>query len=431
MEAAATIIDLRRASARERTARSRANRTHAKWEAGKINAREHRANRTHAKCEADKNNARECTTRSRANRTHAKSEADKISARVHNREHEACRHADANAIRCLSLFGGARPNKHAERNRLTAELEGMRMRGLKLPIDAEANNRSSERDHEHDDVEANEEAMDADRHECNDAEAIERAMDAEGAMDVEANSKSDCREHDDTEANERAMDAEGAMNAEANKCSPKSDRRKHDDTEANEGAMDAERVMDAEANERSALRQSTHNQFPPLHTPAAGNTIDIDVMLVLNHLQLQQDEMAGRMPLFVMAPWINRNFPRCRIYHCITEHDLVGNIKGIGAMSAEERMAASEKGYENGLGAMSGEERMAAYENGIGAMSAKERTAAHMKMGSEQCQLRQGWRRVKRDTRMGSSYVDQGEDGSECKGILQQQNGHRVGEKVR
>jgi hypothetical protein len=59
-----------------------------------------------------------------------------------------------------------------------------------------------------------------------------------------------------------------------------------------------------------------------------------------------------------------------------------GYIKGIGAMSAEERMAASEKGYENGLGAMSAEERMAAskkgYENGLGAMSAEENK---MRMG--------------------------------------------------
>jgi ribosome modulation factor len=48
-------------------------------------------------------------------------------------------------------------------------------------------------------------------------------------------------------------------------------------------------------------------------------------------------------------------------------------------MSAEERMVASEKGYENGIGAMSAEERMSArdkgYENGIGAMSAEERMA--------------------------------------------------------
>jgi hypothetical protein len=37
-----------------------------------------------------------------------------------------------------------------------------------------------------------------------------------------------------------------------------------------------------------------------------------------------------------------------------------GYIKGLGAMSAEERMEASAKGYENGLGAMSAEERMEA-----------------------------------------------------------------------
>ncbi len=52
-------------------------------------------------------------------------------------------------------------------------------------------------------------------------------------------------------------------------------------------------------------------------------------------------------------------------------------------MSAKERMAASEKGYENGLGAMSAEERMAVsvkdYENGLGAMSAEERMAASAK----------------------------------------------------
>jgi len=52
-----------------------------------------------------------------------------------------------------------------------------------------------------------------------------------------------------------------------------------------------------------------------------------------------------------------------------------GYIKGLGAMSAEERMAA----YENGIGAMSAEERMAAYENGIRAMSAEERMAASKK----------------------------------------------------
>ena len=94
------------------------------------------------------------------------------------------------------------------------------------------------------------------------------------------------------------------MDAEANKCSPKSDCCKHDDAEANERAMDAEQAMDAKMNERSALQQSTHNQFKRMHTPAVGNTIAIDVMpgvinhcggdFVLNHLQLQQDEMAGR-----------------------------------------------------------------------------------------------------------------------------------------
>jgi hypothetical protein len=55
-------------------------------------------------------------------------------------------------------------------------------------------------------------------------------------------------------------------------------------------------------------------------------------------------------------------------------------VKGIRAMSAEERMAVSKKGYKNGIGAMSAKERTAArvmgYENGIGAMSAEERTAA-------------------------------------------------------
>ena len=53
-----------------------------------------------------------------------------------------------------------------------------------------------------------------------------------------------------------------------------------------------------------------------------------------------------------------------------------GYIKGIEAMSAEERMVVIEKGYENGIGAMSTEERMAAYRNGIRAMSAEERMEA-------------------------------------------------------
>ena len=55
-------------------------------------------------------------------------------------------------------------------------------------------------------------------------------------------------------------------------------------------------------------------------------------------------------------------------------------IKKIGAMPAEARMAASEKGYENGLGAMPAEARMEVsemgYENGLGAMSTEERIAA-------------------------------------------------------
>jgi hypothetical protein len=56
-----------------------------------------------------------------------------------------------------------------------------------------------------------------------------------------------------------------------------------------------------------------------------------------------------------------------------------GYIKGIGAMSAEERIGA----YENGIGAMSAEERMAAsekgYENGLGAMSAEEKKEGRKK----------------------------------------------------
>jgi hypothetical protein len=58
------------------------------------------------------------------------------------------------------LFGGARPNKRTERDHLTAELDGMN--GLKLPMNAEVNKRSSERNREHDEAEANEQAMDAD-----------------------------------------------------------------------------------------------------------------------------------------------------------------------------------------------------------------------------------------------------------------------------
>jgi len=56
-----------------------------------------------------------------------------------------------------------------------------------------------------------------------------------------------------------------------------------------------------------------------------------------------------------------------------------GYENGLGAMSAEERMAACSKGYENGLGAMSAEERMVAYDNGLGTMSTEERMAAGQK----------------------------------------------------
>ena len=55
----------------------------------------------------------------------------------------------------------------------------------------------------------------------------------------------------------------------------------------------------------------------------------------------------------------------------------------IGAMSAEARMAACEKEYENGIGAMSAEARMAAsekgYENRIGTLSAEARMAVRKK----------------------------------------------------
>jgi hypothetical protein len=44
---------------------------------------------------------------------------------------------------------------------------------------------------------------------------------------------------------------------------------------------------------------------------------------VLTHLQLQQDEMVGRMPLFVMAPRSIIAFPRADLYHCTSEHNLV------------------------------------------------------------------------------------------------------------
>ena len=50
------------------------------------------------------------------------------------------------------------------------------------------------------------------------------------------------------------------------------------------------------------------------------------------------------------------------ILHLHSYLGMRGYIKGIRAMSAEERMAASEKGYNNGIGAMSAEGRMAASE---------------------------------------------------------------------
>ena len=68
------------------------------------------------------------------------------------------------------------------------------------------------------------------------------------------------------------------------------------------------------------------------------------------------------------------------ILHLHSYLGMRGYIKGIGAMSAEARTAASEKGHENGIGAMPAKARMAAsgkgYENGIGAMPAEERTSA-------------------------------------------------------
>ena len=68
------------------------------------------------------------------------------------------------------------------------------------------------------------------------------------------------------------------------------------------------------------------------------------------------------------------------------EEKMAASENGIGSMSAEEKMAASEKGYENGLGAMSAEERMAVsekgYENGLGAISTEERMTASEKGSS-------------------------------------------------
>ncbi len=81
-------------------------------------------------------------------------------------------------------------------------------------------------------------------------------------------------------------------------------------------------------------------------------------------------------------------FEELTVFHLLSYMGKKGYENGIGAMSAEARMAASDKGYENGIGAMSAEARMAVsdkgYENGLGAMSTKER------MGLGLCQPRQG-----------------------------------------
>ena len=72
-----------------------------------------------------------------------------------------------------------------------------------------------------------------------------------------------------------------------------------------------------------------------------------------------------------------------KISHLHSFLGMRGYIKGIRAMSAEARTAASEKGYEYGIGFMSAEARTAVgekgYDNGIGAMLAKARTAASEK----------------------------------------------------
>ncbi len=93
-------------------------------------------------------------------------------------------------------------------------------------------------------------------------------------------------------------------------------------------------------------------------------------------------------------------------------HERIHQAKGIGAMSAEKRVAAYENGigamlaeermaaYENGLGAMSAQERMAAYENGLGAMSAEERMVASEK-GSSKDKFGISWERKSIDRFLG------------------------------
>ena len=64
------------------------------------------------------------------------------------------------------------------------------------------------------------------------------------------------------------------------------------------------------------------------------------------------------------------------ILHLRSYLNMRGYIKGIGAMPAEARMAASSDGYIKGIGAMSTKARSEAfaegYTKGIGAMSAEQ-----------------------------------------------------------
>ena len=64
------------------------------------------------------------------------------------------------------------------------------------------------------------------------------------------------------------------------------------------------------------------------------------------------------------------------ILHLHSYHNMRGYIKGIGAMPAKARMAASAAGYIEGIGAMSTKARSEAftegYTKGIGAMSAEQ-----------------------------------------------------------
>jgi len=72
-------------------------------------------------------------------------------------------------------------------------------------------------------------------------------------------------------------------------------------------------------------------------------------------------------------------FEELTVFHLLSYMGKQRYENGIGAISAEEKMAASEEGYENGLGAMSSKERMVAYGNGLEYMSAKARMAASEK----------------------------------------------------